>query len=70
MTASSRFAKSSERAANQLWNVSLLPLAPANETGSTRPELRKLENVDERRSKGDFLRPLRVSWLRSSDILD
>jgi hypothetical protein len=70
MTASSRFAKTHDRWANQLWNVSLLPVAPANETDPSRPELRKLENADEKRTRREIVRPLTVSWLKASDTLD
>jgi hypothetical protein len=66
MTESSRYAKHSDRWANELWNVSLLPVAAANENDDS---LRKLENLDERRRRESFLRPLTVSQLRPSGTL-
>jgi hypothetical protein len=59
MTALSRAPKHSVRWANELWNVSLLPVRGANESSSfpqrqsldVSRELRKLENLDERRSE-------------------
>lgn len=66
MTNASRYNKTADRWANELWNVSLLPAAPANETA---PRLRKLEIVDDRRSDASNVRPLTVSARRESDIL-
>lgn len=83
MTQSSRYATRSERWANELWNVSLLPAPVANESGSflarqtaesspstTGAEPRKLENLDERRSELSLRRPLRVSYARASGNLE
>jgi hypothetical protein len=82
MTQSSRFATRSDRWANELWNVSLLPVPAANESGSfparqtpenappRAPELRKLENLDERRSELPPTRPLRVSYVPVSGNLE
>lgn len=81
MTALSRFPKHSDRRANELWNVSLLPVSAANESGSfpqrqsaeiaphAGGELRKLENLDERRSESRVQLPLRVSHTRVSGTL-
>jgi hypothetical protein len=81
MTALSRFTKHSDRRANELWNVSLLPVSAANESGSfpqrqsaewaapAGAELRKLENLDERRSEFSEPRPLRVSRTRVGGTL-
>lgn len=81
MTALSRFTKPSNRWANELWNVSLLPIAGAGaaqaqneahasaETPASLPELRKLENLDQRRSESAVARPLRVSSARSGGNL-
>jgi len=66
MTNASRYNKTADRWANELWNVSLLPAAPANETG---PRLRKLEIVDDKRSDAPNGRALLVGTRRESDIL-
>jgi hypothetical protein len=64
------FAKQSESWANELWNVSLWPVAGAADVANQNElTLTALENVDERRSVEAFLRPLRVSCERSSVIL-
>jgi hypothetical protein len=74
MTALSRFPKHSERRANELWNVSLLPVMAANESGSFPKrqadlELRKLENLDERGSESFERGPLTVSRRQLSGTL-
>jgi hypothetical protein len=66
MSESSRFAKSTDRWTDELWNVLLFPVSSPSER-DLRPG--GLENVDERRSPVTFLRPLRVSRESSSGIL-
>jgi hypothetical protein len=58
MTPTDKFANQAERWANELWNVSLLPLAPGDEPDLTQG---RLENIDERRRLETIRRPLRVS---------
>ena len=64
------FAKAADRRANELWNVSLLPLSVSPDAhNASQLTLGKLENIDERRSRESFRRPLRVSPEASSVIL-
>ena len=66
MSESSRFQGRAERQADELWNVSLFPVAPVGNRDLT---LGALENVDERRSRATFLRPLTVILESSGGIL-
>jgi hypothetical protein len=58
MTRTDKFSNQAERWANELWNVSLLPLSPVDERELTQS---RLENIDERRRLESIRRPLRVS---------
>jgi hypothetical protein len=85
MTEPARSAKQSDHWGNELWNVSFLPLPAANESGSfpprqtaknaagnpaeTRAELRKLENLAERRSESSAQRALPASLAQPSGKL-
>jgi hypothetical protein len=71
MSTSSQFAKSRDRWANELWNVSILPSPAANQVDLTQAALRLTpKNVDERRSETSSGRPLKVVSLSVSDTLD
>jgi hypothetical protein len=66
MSESSAYAKTADRWANELWNVSLFPAVsePANELTPS-----GLENLDETRSRESFPRTLRIGQDHSSGIL-
>jgi len=66
MTQSSRFAKETDRWANELWNVSLFPVSTGHERELTPSGL---ENADEKRRQPSIRRPLRVSLESSGGIL-
>ena len=70
MTNSTPFARSADKWASELWNVSLLPVGRAsNDAGPGGPRLRLLENIDEGRSPESFRRPLVVEDEAVSVIL-
>ena len=58
--------KRGDRWANERWNLSLLPIAPANEGKLC---VRKLENIDELRSPVSFIAALRAKSRASSGTL-
>lgn len=66
MSESSRFSVTVARETEALWNVSLFPAFRALEAELTPGGL---ENVDERRSREKFRRPLRVSLASSGGNL-
>jgi hypothetical protein len=66
MSEASYFMKHSDRWANELWNLSLLPVAPQNEAG---PMPSRLENVDGARSARSFHDALRLKRRVSGDTL-
>ena len=66
MTDSSRRPKHSNRSANELWNVSLLPVAAANEIEDSREQL---ENLADRRSAESFVGPLPIRHMRPNGTL-
>jgi hypothetical protein len=67
MTNSTQFASSADKWATELWNVSLLPVPrPDNDAGTG---LRRLENVDEKRSARSLSHPLMIERAAVSDIL-
>ena len=66
MSESSAYAKTADRWVNELWNVSLLPLSTAVAFDLTPSGL---ENLDERRTRESFRRPLRIGQDHSSGIL-
>jgi hypothetical protein len=67
MANSSNFAKGAQRQGEELWNVTLLPLAFGSVTKVV--TLDAVENVDERRSSETFGHRLSVSRGRVSGIL-
>jgi hypothetical protein len=66
MSQSSRFASQTERWMEELWNVSLFPVASRQERPLTPSGL---ENVDEGRRPTSIRRPLGVSLDSSGGIL-
>jgi hypothetical protein len=66
MTRTDKFSNQAERWANELWNVSLLPLSPVGNSELTQS---RLENIDERRRLESIRRPLRVSCDSRSGIV-
>jgi hypothetical protein len=67
MSESSRFAKETERWVNELWNVSLFPVAAPRE--EQRLALSGLANIGERRRRAELERRLRVSLASSGGNL-
>jgi hypothetical protein len=66
MSEANHFMKHGDRWANELWNLSLLPVAPQNDAGLVRSQL---ENVDVARSSPTFHDALRIMRRASGDTL-